>query len=58
MIGEQEEEIMAFEVFRWGFVAAMVLTWLALAVGALMLLIPSAADRRPAGRRDVEQRAA
>ena len=29
-----------FALFQWGFVLAMLLTWLAIALGALMLLLP------------------
>ena len=31
---------MMFALFKWGFVLAMGLTWLAVGVGALLLLLP------------------
>jgi hypothetical protein len=34
------------DLFKWGFVLAMGLTWLALGVGALMLIIPVKGQRR------------
>ena len=34
---------MMFALFKWGFVLAMGLTWLAIGVGALMLLLPAGA---------------
>jgi hypothetical protein len=34
------------DLFKWGFVLAMGLTWLALGVGALTLLIPLKRQRR------------
>ncbi len=37
---------MMFELFRWGFVLAMLLTWIALGVGGLMLLIPTKSPAR------------
>jgi hypothetical protein len=38
-----------FDLFKWGFVVALVLTWLAVGVGALMLLIPvKSRERRSA----------
>ena len=40
---------MMFALFKWGFVLAMGLTWLAMVVSALMLLIPVKPEaRRPA----------
>ena len=29
------------DLFKWGFVLAMVLTWMAVGVGALLLLVPT-----------------
>jgi len=29
------------DLFKWGFVLAMVLTWVAVGVGAAMLLVPT-----------------
>ena len=49
---------MAFELFKWGFVVSMGLTWLALGVGVIMLLIPSASDKRQTYAADVNKRAA
>ena len=40
---------MMFDLFKWGFMLALVLTWLAVGVGALMLLMPGKSrDRRSA----------
>jgi hypothetical protein len=35
------------DLFKWGFVLAMGLTWLAIGAGALMLLLPTKRNRRP-----------
>jgi len=49
---------MMFELFKWGFVLAMALTWLAVGVGVIMMLIPSASDKRQAHVADVDKHAA
>ena len=38
------------DLVKWGFVLAMVLTWVAVGVGALLLLIPT----EPRARQSVE----
>lgn len=38
------------DLFKWGFVLAMALTWLAIGVGALMLVIPN----KPRARQSAE----
>jgi hypothetical protein len=41
-------EAAMFTLFQWGFVLAMGLTWLALGIGALLLLLPAnARAKRP-----------
>jgi len=49
---------MMFELFKWGFVLAMALTWLAVGVGAIMMLIPSASNKRQKHVADADKRAA
>lgn len=47
-----------FELFKWGFLAATILTWIALGVGALMLLLPAKSTKRAAAIVPEEKRAA
>ena len=49
---------MMFALFKWGFVLAMGLTWLAIGVGALMLLLPGKPAAQPPARKVEEKRAA
>ena len=49
---------MMFALFKWGFILAMLLTWLAMGLGALLLLIPGDPRKRRADASPVPKRAA
>ena len=49
---------MMFDLFKWGFILAMLLTWLAIGLGALLLLIPGDSRKRPSYASPVQKRAA